>query len=172
MLRQPSLQKPYPDFFTGDPSVIKPPKAPEKDADEKAVADYKRELEEFRTKIMNAKETGDWSAITVPGETITQFVMGHVDRNLWRSLMDRAALPADNPRYIGPVMMAALLTRLSIQSIVGWDVKVERRSDDDWDGWTMAQPELIQKLDDLDTRIVSELGGGVFRRLQTISPKS
>lgn len=171
MIRQPSLQRPYSDFYSGDPAVIPRPLPPPLDASDDERALFKRNFDEYRTKITVAKETGNWTEVAVPGQSITSFLMGHVDRTIWRSIVDRQALPDDNARYIGPATMLQILVRLSVQSINGWDFKIERHVDSDW-GWAMAQPELIQTLDNIDPKIVAELGGGVFRRLQTIHPKS
>lgn len=171
MIRPPSLYKDVTDFFTGDSAIVQPPPLPADDATEEQVAEFKEAVKQYFAAITSAKETGDWTAVVVAGQTPTKFVMGQVDRNVWRALLDRATLKPDNPRYIGEVVTNALLFRLSIRSIVGFDKKIEREPDPHWDGWVMAKADIIQALDDIDPRIVGEIGAGVFRRLQGISPK-
>ena len=86
--------------------------------------------------------------------------------------MDRATLPQANPRHIGQVTLLGLLFRLAIRNIVGFEQKIERSPDPNWEGWVMAQPEIVTILDEIDANIVGEIGAGVFRRLQGIDPLS
>ena len=168
MIRPPSSQRQWDAFTSIDPAFAQRPALPAEptDADRSALADYD-------AKITAAKETGDWRALLVEGQSPTKFVMGQIDRNTWRAIMDRAVLPGDSPRHIGQIALHALLVRLALRSVVGFgDVKIERQADPQWEYWPMAQAEIVTQLDEIDPRIVGELGSDVFKRLQGASPRS
>lgn len=171
MIRAPSLIRAFDDFYSADPAFIQPPAELGNDATDAEKEEYERALADYRAKILSAKETGKWDAALVPGAVPTKFVLQPVDRNIWREILDRGSLPADSSRRIGIVTAIALLFRLSLKSIVGFDLKVERAADPQWDGWVMAQPDVITVLDELDAGIVSEIGGGIYKRLMGIGPK-
>lgn len=158
--RPPSYQRTYDTYYSGDPSFAQ-------------LADdaTKEQAGEYVAKITVAHDTGDWSALLVPGGAPTKFVLQQIDRNVWRAITDRAVLPPENPRWIGPVILPSLLLRLALQSIPGWDVEVSRKPDPSWGGWVMAQPDIVTMLDEIDTGIVGELGAQIFRRLQGVSSK-
>jgi hypothetical protein len=166
MIRSPSVVRDWDAFFSGDPAFTQPPKSEGEptDADKEAAESYIAALKA-------ARETGDWKPLLVDGQTPTKFVMRQVDRNIWRAIMDRAVLPGDSPRHIGQVSLNALLFRLSIKEVVGWD-KFDRQSDPNWDFWTMAPASLVTQLDEIDPRIVGEIGSLVFERLRGVRPLS
>lgn len=169
--RLPSAQKQYDDYCSLDPAFIQPPSPPAEGASDSERESFKAAAEEYLAKLTAAKETGDWSALRIDGQTPTKFVLGQVDRNVWRAIMDRAVLPGDSPRSIGQITLHSLLFRLALKSIVGLgDVKVERAPDHNWEGWVMAQADIVTQLDEIDPRIVGEIGAGVFKRLQGIRP--
>lgn len=167
MIRPPSAFRDVDDFFSGDPAFQQPPEPP----DGEPAADYLAERDAYLAKLTAAKETGDYKPLLVDGQSPTKFVLRHVDRNIWRAIMDRAVLPGDSPRYIGQVTLHAILFRLAIKEIVGWE-KFDRHPDPAWDNWTMAPAALVTQLDEIDPRIVGEIGSGVFRRLQGVRPLS
>lgn len=167
-IRLPSLQRAYDDFWSLDPSIIPPPSEPAATATAEEWAAYKAAVEERIAKIRAAKETGRWDEILVAGGSPTKFVMGQVDRNVWRTIADRAQLPSDNKQHIGVNQLSSLLFRLALQNIVGLDVKVNRFVDPEW-GWEMAAAEVVTLLDLADPRIVGELSGGVWKRLNETS---
>lgn len=171
IIRPPSYQREYTEHWSGDPALVQPPPKPAKDAGAEAEAAYKKALEEYQRKLRVARETGDWAALRIEGAQPTPFVMGQVDRNIWRSIGDRLMLHSSNPRWIGPHECHALLFRLALQKIVGLDIEVERRPDPRWDGWVMASPDVVGALDAIDTGIVTELGDEVFIRLRGLSGK-
>lgn len=172
MIRPPSLQRTYDDFFTLDPAFIQRPADLPADASDDEKAAHKSAVEDYEAKIAAAKETGKWEAVLVPGAVPTKFVVGQVDRNIWRAILDRTWLPPDSPRYIGQAALVALLFRLAIQNITGFEVKVDRRPDPKWDGWEMASADIITTLDSIDIRIVGQIGTGVYGRLMEVSGKS
>lgn len=166
MIRAPSLQRPYDLFVTCDPAVIQPPKLEGEPTDE-----FRAEVEQYVQKIKTARETGDWSAVLRPDQVPTKFTLGQIDRNVWRAIIDRGTLPADNPRHIGHAVVRALLFRLAIRSISGFD-KFDRLPDPAWDNWVMAPASLVTQLDEVDASIIGELGNEIMRRLQGVDPLS
>lgn len=173
MIRLPSLQKPYDAIFSGDGALKQPPAKPVKDADDTTIAKYKAEYADYLATLTSCQETGDWTPLLLEGQVPLKFVLQQVDRNIWRSLVDRAALPASNSRHVGLGSILALLFRLAIVEIVGAEgIRVRREPDPAWDGWTMAQPEIVTILDAANQNIVSEIGGSIYRRLVDVSPKS
>ena len=171
MIRPPSSQRSWDAFTTADPAIIQPPERPGDDASEADRVAHIEAASAWASKIKSARDTGDWSPIVLEGQQPTKFTLGHVDRNVWRTIQDRATLPADNPRHIGQVVLFALLFRLSVRAIAGWD-KFERLPDAAWDNWTMAPADLVNKLDEINPAIVGELGMEVFKRLAGVSPLS
>lgn len=169
-IRFPSLQRAYDDFYSRDPAIIPRPAEPADTATIEEIAAYRAAFEEWSNKIKVARETGRWDLVIVPGGVPTKFVMGQVDRNAWRTIVDRMQLAETNKMHIGMTQLASLLFRLAIQDIPGLDIKVTRYVDPEW-GWEMAQPELVTLLDSADPKIVGELSSGIWRRLQEI-PKN
>lgn len=166
MIRPPSQAKDYDLFYSGDPAFRQPPKVVGDATDEQ-----RAELDRHFASLRSAKETGNWSALLLDGQVPTKFVCCQVDRNVWRSLTDRAILPVDSPRYVGQVALHALLFRLAVKEIVGWPA-FRRESDPSWDGWVMAPASLVTQLDEIDPRIVGEVGADVFARLRGVNPLS
>lgn len=165
MLRPPSLAKAYDDYYSGDPAFAQEPALSAEPTESEQAA-----LDDYLAKLKSAKQTGDWSALLLPGATPTKFVLDQVDRNVWRSIVDRGGLPDTNPRWIGPAQLLSLLFRLAIKDIPGFDFRIERAPDPQWDGWVMAHPKVIDVLDRIDPGIVGEIGGGVYRKLRTLDP--
>jgi hypothetical protein len=173
VIRLPSLQRAVDCYFSGDPALKQPPVAPDKDASEESIAAYKSAFAEYDATLTACQETGQWAPLLIDGQVPLKFVLGQVDRTIWRSVIDRGALPNNNPRHIGTGALLSLLFRLALRDLVGADgVVVQRSSDSHWDGWVMAQPEIVTVLDAANHNIVSEIGGSVYRRLLGISPKS
>lgn len=169
VIRPPSLVRQWDAYVSIDPAFVQAPKPP---ADGEPTEDYQRELDEYLAKLKAARETGNWSALRVPGTAEpTKFVMGQVDRNAYRALVDRCHLPADSARRVGDVLLFPILMRLALKSVVGLgDVKIERSPDPNWDNWMMAQPEIVTLLDEINPSIVVELGMGVAARLAGLTP--
>jgi hypothetical protein len=163
--RPPSAQRPYETYYSGDPAFVQPPKAPADDASDEAKKEYTDALEQHGAKVKSARDTGNWQALIVEGQSPTKFVMAQVDRGVWRELADRMILPPDSHRRVGIVTLRALAFRLAIKSIGGWD-KFERLPDPSWDNWTMAPEDIVAELDAIDAGIVNEIGTDVLERLR------
>jgi hypothetical protein len=149
-----SLQKDYDFFISSDSAFIQPPT----DGDPSAAADY---IAKWRA----ARETTDYSKVLVPDGQPTKFVLGRVNRSVWRAIQDRSQLPVDSDRHIGYTVVLALLARLAVRSIPSLEMKIDHVADPKWDGWVMAPAALIEQLDETDPRIVAEIGLEALRRL-------
>jgi hypothetical protein len=158
MIRPPSLQKHQDDFYSGDPAFIQLPG----DATEAQRVEHAH-----RWKV--ARETGNYSALLVEGQHATKFTMQPIKRNDWRAFADRASLPFDSSRRIGNAVLPSLLFRMSVVSISGLDIEIKRYPHREWDGWDMASVDVIEMLDSIDPRIVTELGELAFTRMSDIS---
>lgn len=169
IIRPPSAQKQWDAHVSIDPAFKQAPTKPGEDASDETKEAYKSDSVAYAVTLGNAKDSGDWSKLAIEGQAPTKFVLGQVDRNIWRAIMDRAVLPESSTLRIGQVTLYALLFRLSIKSIVGWE-KIERTPDYSWDGWVMAPADLVSTLDEIDPRIVGELGLEVFGRLRGVRP--
>jgi len=163
MLRFPSLIKAYDTHVSCDPAIKQPPIAPASTASDDVKEAYARDVLAYVTALNAAHDTGDWSALILPGETPTKFVLQPIDAETFRSLCDLAMLPESSSRHIGPAQEQALLVRLALVDIVGVDFKVKREPDPKH-GWVMAQPEVIKLFDALNRRIVGELAQAIGRR--------
>lgn len=159
MIRFASLQKDYDFYVSVDPAFKQRP------ADEAAQAQYDADL-------AAARKTGDYRALLLEGQTPTKFVLGQVDRNTWRALVDRVQLPPTVPRKVGEGTFQALVFRLAIRDIPALDEKVERKADPKWDGWVLAQESLVETMDATWPTIISEIATHVLERLHDIDPLS
>lgn len=171
MIRLSSYQRDYDMYWSGDPALKQMPPEPDKGATDEQRAEYRAAVEDYLTKLTAARETSNWSEMVLDNQVPLKFVMCQVDRNIWRTIADRAHLDSDNPRWIGPAALPALLFRLALKDIPGSDVRVVRSPAPEWDGWAMAQAEIVSVLDQVSGGIVSELGSDVLRRLAGVSKK-
>lgn len=173
--RPSSLVREYDEYVSIDPSFVQAPEPPPENAAPEVIEAYAKELADYAAKVSSARETGDWQSMLIDGaKTPTKFVMRQVDRNIAREISDRVELDPDNPRRIGNNVGFCLLFRLAIVRIVGGpegaEGKIERAKDPRWDDWVMATPSVVNALDEIDRRIVTELGRTVFQRIRG-SPK-
>lgn len=161
MIRPPSLQKPQDEFYSGDPAFAQLPK----DATKEQIAEH-----DHKWKV--ARETGRYEALLLEGQQATKFTMRPVNRTTWRAFVDRMVQPVDSNRRIGPITAPSLLFRLSIESVSGLDLEIKRYPHREWDGWDMATQEVVETLDSIDPRIVTELGDLVLSRMSDVSKKA
>lgn len=172
MIRLSSYQRDYDIYWSGDPALEQPPIDPGRAVSDETIAAFKAALAAYQTKLTAARETSDWSALILENQVPLKFVMQQVDRNIWRAIIDRGSLPLDNPRLIGPGVLSSLLFRLAVKDIPGGEIKVVRAPAPEWDGWVMAQADIVSALDFVNPAIVSELGMDVYRRLVGVPKKS
>jgi hypothetical protein len=161
VIRPPSLQRPQDEFYSGDPAFVQLPENPTPE-----------QIAEHEHKWKVARETGNYAALFIEGEQATKFTMAPVNRTVWRAFVDRMFQPVDSTRRIGPILAPSILFRLSIVSISAFDVAIKRRPHREWDGWDMAEQNIVDSLDALDPRIVTELGDLVHGRMVDLAKKN
>lgn len=160
MIRPPSTQRAWDEYYSGDPAFVQ------------LAADATEEQKtEHANKWRIARETGNPLALLREGEIPTKFILRPIDGDVWRAFNDRVFLPSDAKRRIGFLTAPGVLLRLALQSVSGLDFVVKRAPDPEWDGWEMAQPDIVRLLDSVDLRIVSELGGVVYDRMNDLPKK-
>lgn len=173
MIRPPSIQKQYDEFFAGDPAFVQRPSKPEGTAaTELAIKEWEKAAEDYDAKLRTARETGDWSALRVNAtEQPTKFVMQIVSSDVYRHAIDMLSA-----EQIGRATFVALLVRACCTSIHEIAGIVERDFKPAIDPMyprlgKLAPQSLIEKLDQADISIVGELAAGIQRRLEGLSPK-
>jgi hypothetical protein len=161
VIRPPSLQKPQDDYYSGDPAFIQLP------AD---ASDEQRKEHAHKWKV--ARETGNYSALLIEGQQATKFTMQPIKRTDWRAFKDRVTLPPGSPKAIGINEAWALAFRMSVVAVtVGADIEIKRYPHREWGGWDMADEKVVEYLDSIDERMVTELGDVVLARMSDI-PKN
>lgn len=158
MIRLPSLQRAWDEYYSGDPAFVQLAE----DATDEQKAEHANKWRVLR-------ETGDLSGLLKPGETATKFVCRPIDGETWRAFNDRLYLPADSDKRIGFLLAPAITFRLALHGVSGLDLPapLKRETDREY-GWEMARPEIVALLDGFDKRIVSEIGGVIYDRMNDI----
>ena len=145
MIRPPSNQSHYDEFWSGDPAFVQP-------ANQEAVR--------------RARETGDWRELLIDGQVPTKFVLQPLKGHQHRWIADQAA-----SRAIGPAQAHQLAFRCALVDVVNFgDVKVKKTNHAALG--QIATTDIPDVLDSITTEIVSEIGDLIFARAQGLSPKS
>jgi len=98
MLRPPSNQKTYKLFFSADPAIVQ------------IANDATKERQTEHERLLRvARETGDWSAITVPGEQPTTFSMRQLPSESTGELANMQALGEPQFRVLSLAFRSALV---------------------------------------------------------------
>jgi hypothetical protein len=171
-LRPPSLSKEYDEFYSGDPALIQPPDPPKDEAQNDAYLDARKE---YDAKLRVARETGQWQSLVVPGEAPTIFKLRPIPGELYRALLDKLGGGG-----VGPGRLNAQLFRCAVRGVTnlkdenGLDIKIDLVPNpiaELREHGKIASPDIVDYLDGLDVRIVTELGELVFVRASRIPPK-
>lgn len=167
MINPPSLQRPYDEFWSFDPAIVPPPDDPPSDADDDVKGSFRAAVEEWKRRLDVARETGNWSAVTVPGMDPTRFTLEPITGQALREIRSRLeAGQLDMTHTAAPLAFRACIVKISNPSI---EFKHER----DKDLGRLAPVSLTNKLDAIDPTIVTELGILCLTRgTQGPSPKS
>lgn len=163
-LRPPSLSKLYDTFYSGDPALLQLADG----ADEETRKSYE-------STIRVARETGQIGPLVVPGEMPTIFKLRAIPGELYREMMDRL-----RGVRVGPGRLNAMLFRAAVRGVAnlrdpdGVEIAVELVPNpiaDLREHGLIASPEIVDYLDALDVRIVTELGELALERAMHIAPK-
>lgn len=168
-IRARSLQHNYSEFWSGDSAFEQPPDEPKTtpDKDPKAWETWTKSLTDWQRRVKIARETGDWAAMRIDGgEEPTQFVLRPVPGHVFRKLVDDVTRGE-----LGGTEAMTLMLQLALVDVIGLEgsklemkrVKHPRYGD-------MASVDMPNLLDQIDPRIVGELGGTVRDRAQGVLP--
>ena len=101
-----------------------------------------------------ARETGDWSALIVEGQTPTRFTMRVIPGHVFRKIADSA---------LGEVERLSMLFRASCTAISGLEpFKFTTVKDRDYG--VLASVDVTDLLDSVNINIVNELGSAAMNR--------
>lgn len=156
MIRPPSLQRTYDDFFSGDEALRRG-----------ATPEEKTEIARL---IKVARETGDWRPLAVEGKQPTKFTFKPLSGDVYRTMVDMLTA-----REIGAAKMPQIAFRAAFSAVsnLGIDLDADQSKKVNHPKLgELASTQLTDLLDGCDVSIVTELGGEVLRRAQEVSPKS
>ncbi len=143
LIAPPSTQKPYTEFYSGDPAFHQLPK----NANAKARKDHAK-------RVASARERGDWSALRIDGHEPTLFQMQVIEGDQFRALAGMGLHGLD---------LLSLAFRCAVVDIENAGDLVVTRATHPRLG-TIASVEFVNALDRIDHAIVNELGGLALER--------
>jgi hypothetical protein len=156
MLRLPSNQREYDDYWSGDPAFHQPDKN-----DEAAV-------KEHAEKVRRARQTGDWSSLLIEGETPTKFIMRPIKGHQWRWLIDESQ--RQDEHKMGGGLFMQLMFRCACVSVKNLGIPVNEKQVKHPDLGMIAPVDIPDTLDAIDSAIVTELADAAFARAQNLDP--
>jgi len=155
LITVPSQQKPHAVAWSRDEALDVP-----RDIDTNEAA-----AKEWERKIEQARETGNWQAITKDGAQPTFFELRPVPGDVFRKVLDRLERKA-----IGLNEACSLMFRLALVGVSNLgDLTVKLMADKDLGD--MASAEIPNLLDSINPGIVGELGALVYQRGASPRPK-
>lgn len=147
MIKPSSLQSTFVLVWSLDPSLSLPEHIDDPALDEAANASARKENDKERERLLRiARQTGNWAAVTKPGEVPTFFSFGHLSHNE-TSWLDGEV----QRRQLGGLEATNLVFLTALHKIENFgDIKVERRRVAHIDGtkehiW-QASPAVLDKL--------------------------
>jgi hypothetical protein len=169
MLRPPSLQHEYDEYYSRDPAFSPPALRPDPGAGPEAKAALAKALAEHAERVRIARERGDWSALKTAGEEPTKFTFRQVPGDVFSRVQDDIV-----DDKIGSFELPMLMFRIALVSVnLGPEAPKLK---------TVVHPRYGRLVDtdvpnylctfDEGRAIVAELGGIVLERSIGPSPKS
>lgn len=167
MIRPPSNQKTYDEFWSGDPAFVQPPAEPAEDADDATIKKYREAVDDHVRKLKHARATGDWSALLAGADQPTRFVMRPLPGHLFRMITDLVT-----SERIGPAETNGLILRAALVGVVNLgDVEVDHKTDSTYPKLgKIATVDVPNLLDRIDIGIVAELATSIRERAMSPSP--
>jgi hypothetical protein len=155
MLRLPSAQKTYDDFYSGDPALV-----------QLGADASKAQHEERVRKLAIARKTGDWSEFRIEGQLPTKFGMRLIGSEPLRKLRDLHEKDGLTNVW------AALCFRCALVDVTNLgDFSVRRSIVDRYpELGAIATEDVCTVLDGIDPDIVNELGVAAFVRSSQRDP--
>ena len=167
MIKGPSVQRPYDEYFSGDPAFVQPPDAPEKDASEEDRKTYATARKAYGELLERARETGDWSPLRVEGGPVpTRFHVKPLSGEAFREICARID-SQEAPVLLAPWAFRAAIVKMD--NAGEHEIKTEK----DPRFGRIATVATTNYLDSIDMNIVTEIGLVLIGRgTQGLSPKS
>jgi hypothetical protein len=168
MINPPSAQKPFDEFWSGDPSFVQAPADPPEDASPDDVARHKALVDEYRHKLDLARETGDWSGLRVAGAgEPSRFTCLPVKGALVRWMHEQITTGK-----LSTLQVAALTFRACVVGMENVGAfKIEHEHHEHLGA--IATRGLTDYLDSVHMGIVTEIGLRLYSRgTRGLSPKS
>lgn len=168
MIRPPSIQKPYDEFWSEDEAFEQRPADPPDNASAEAKAAHAAELAAYEAKLTAAVEHGHWHALRVAGGTEpTKFLVRPLPSDATGILFDmRDAGVGLNELFITTFRVALL----SVSNLDG--AKVVPVEDDRFGKIaSLAWMEQAGIVGTQGMRIILEIGARLLRRASPLDPK-
>ena len=158
----PSVQHAYTFIWSRDPalSAIEPLADDATDVQREQHAEA--EVDRAR-KLEIARETGDYSALIVPGRTPVCYQLGHLSRNDRAWLDGEVGMSAELGRPLGLIERNDLLVRVALRSIDNFKHKVKRVKNRA--GIWLSEPEIIDLIDAAQPTALAEIADTVWQRV-------
>lgn len=163
IVRPPSLQKQRTEYYSGDPAFTQRPALTE-DMTPEQIEEWKKAVIEHSRLWEVARETADYTALQLDGSHPTAFTLRPLGSELARKLTDMIDSDA-----IGGREGSAIAFRAAIAEVAGFD-PIDPKGNHPTFG-RMATIAIVETLDAIDHRIVTELGTIALQRARRISPK-
>lgn len=142
MIKPPSIQAEYTLIYSGDPALSLPEDA---DAREHALA--------------QARQTGNWQALTREGEQPTQFVMGQIQRHQRDWILGEL-----QRRELCAPEVDALIVRVALRRVVGLGTLKVERSKSQAAGFHLVETDTIDALEAAEPKLIPELANAAWER--------
>ena len=154
MLRLPSNQRQYDEYWSGDPAFVQPD-----DTDESRA--------EHTTKVKRARETGDWSPLVIEGQRPTLFVMRQV-----RSTQKNWIGDQYRREKIGDLVLLELFFRCALVKIVDSGIKTldEFKHANHPELGPICPDKVIDTLGEINPSLVSELASASIEKVRNLNP--
>lgn len=156
-VRAPSNQKPYDEFWSGDPAFVQPDPT-----------DIPATREHY-AKVKRARDTGEWNELLVPGKTPTKFVMQPLKGEQIRWIYDRNNC-SDAEKEMGNAVSLALCFRCAIVEIHNLGIDYTLKFVEHPHLGKIADADVVNLLDTANQTIVTELGLLASMRARELSP--
>jgi len=169
VIKPPSIiAKEFPLVYSGDPALDLPPFAPDAAGDDEKKSALKARLHAFKV----ACETGDWAAITKPGESPTVFYFTPTPGLGLDYFESTAANAARAKKPLSAQEMGALVFRIALRRVENLGkLKVDFEEVDGYRLVSATFVEALYQFGQIGRDLVSELGAAAFEHIRSaLSP--
>lgn len=167
MIRPPSNQRTYDEFWSGDEAFLQPPTKPAAGADDAELAAHAEQLEAHERKVKVARETADWAPLIIEGGEPTRFELRVLPGDVFRRIVDMW-----QGNDIGSAEANLLLLRAALVGVVNLGkASVTLAPDRQYPRLgPIADVSVPNLLDRVNPGIVAELATSIRTRAMGVSP--